>query len=83
MGFKGIILTDTLDIPAITDNYSSGDAALNAVNAGADMLLCPEDLDEAIQSLLKAVEDGDIEESRINESVVRILTAKLKLGLIS
>jgi len=47
------------------------------------MMLCPEDLDEAIQALLEAVEDGDIEESRINESVVRILAAKLKLGLIS
>ncbi len=83
MGFKGIILTDALDIPAITDNYSAGDAALNAVNAGADMLLCPEDLGEAVQALLEAVEDGDIEESRINESVVRILAAKIKLGLIS
>ena len=83
MGFRGIILTDALDIPAITDSYSAGDAALNAVNAGVDMLLCPENLDEAIQALLKAVEDGDIEESRINESVVRILAAKIKLGLIS
>lgn len=83
MGFKGIILTDALDIPAITDNYSAGDAALNAVNAGADMLLCPEDLDEVIQTLLEAVEDGDIEEARINESVARILAAKIKLGLIS
>lgn len=83
MGFRGIVLTDVLDIPAITDNYSAGDAALNAVNAGADMLLCPEDLGEAVQALLEAVEDGDIEESRINESVVRILAAKIKLGLIS
>ncbi|MBE6933297.1 MAG: glycoside hydrolase family 3 protein [Ruminococcaceae bacterium] len=83
MGYRGIILTDALDIPAITDHYDSGEAALNAVNAGADMMLCPEDLDEAIQALLEAVEDGDIEESRINESVVRILAAKLKLGLIS
>lgn len=83
MGFKGIILTDALDIPAITGRYSAGDAALNAVNAGVDMLLCPEDLGEAVQALLEAVEDGDIEESRINESVVRILAAKIKLGLIS
>ncbi len=83
LGFEGIILTDSFDIPAITDNYSAADAALNAISAGADMILCSEDLDEAIQALLKAVEDGDIEESRINESVTRILTAKLRLGLLT
>ena len=82
IGYRGIILTDTMNIPAITDHYSAADAALNAVNAGADMILCPEDLDEAVEALLKAVENGKLTQDRIDESVARILAAKLKLGLI-
>ncbi len=82
LGFQGIILTDTLSVPAITDHYESGEAALNAINAGADMLLCPEDLDDTIETLLKAVTDNKLTEERIDESVVRILAAKLRLGLI-
>ncbi|MBR4132633.1 MAG: glycoside hydrolase family 3 protein [Oscillospiraceae bacterium] len=82
IGYKGIILTDTMDIPAITDHYSAGDAALNAITAGADMILCPEDLDDAVEALLKAVENGKLTQERIDESVTRILNAKLRLGLI-
>ena len=82
LGFRGIILTDTFDIPAITDHYSAADAAVNAVTAGADMILCPEDLDEAVEALLKAVENGKLTQARIDESVTRILAAKIRLGLI-
>ena len=82
LGFRGIILTDTMDIPAITDHYSTADAAVNAVTAGADMILCPEDLDEAVEALLKAVENGKLTQARIDESVTRILAAKIRLGLI-
>lgn len=83
MGFRGIILTDSMDIPAITDRFDPDDAALNAINAGADMILCPSDLHEAVKAILDAVNDGKLEESRIDESVARILAAKIKLGLIS
>ena len=83
LGYQGVILTDTLSVPAITDHYDSGEAALNAISAGADMLLCPEDLDETIEALTKAVEDNKLTEERIDESVVRILTAKLRIGLIN
>ncbi len=83
MGYHGVIVTDTLDIPAITDHYTPEEAALNAVKAGCDMLLCPSDLDKSIEALLNAVEDNTISEERINESVTRILAAKLTLGLIS
>ena len=82
LGYQGIILTDTLSVPAITDHYDSGEAALNAINAGADMLLCPQDLEETIEALQKAVEENKLTEERIDESVVRILAAKLRLGLI-
>ncbi len=82
MSFQGVILTDVLDVPAITEHYLSGEAAINAITAGADMLLCPEDLDETIEALLEAIENNTLTSERIDESVTRILTAKLRLGLI-
>ena len=83
MGYRGIILTDALDIPVITDYYTPEEVTLNAVNAGCDMLLCPSDLDSSIEALLNAVESNAIKEERINKSVIRILAAKLRLGLIT
>ncbi len=83
MGYRGIIITDALDLPAITDHFTPEEATLNAVKAGADMLLCPSDLDKSIEALLDAVESNTITEDRINESVTRILAAKLTLGLIT
>ncbi len=83
LGFRGIILTDTMDIPAITDYYETSDAVINAITAGADMIQCPDDLDKAVEALIKAVEDGKIPQSRIDESITRILAAKIKLGLVS
>ena len=82
LGYQGIILTDTLSVPAITDHYDSGEAALNAIDAGADMLLCPADLEQTIETLQKAVDENKLTEERIDESVARILAAKLRLGLI-
>lgn len=77
MRYGGIILTDVLNAPIITEQYSSGAAAVNAIKAGADMLLCPQDLDEAVEGILNAVDGGSLTEERINESVLRILEAKL------
>ncbi len=76
LGFEGIVITDALDMGAVTDFYSSGDAAVMAVEAGADMLLMPENLGEAFDALLSAVKSGRLKEERINESVRKILTQK-------
>lgn len=83
LGYDGIVITDGLDMGAITDHYSNGEAAIMAVQAGADMLLCPPSISEASDALSKAVADGAITEQRIDESVMRILTAKLKYGLMN
>lgn len=83
MGYTGIVITDGMDMGAITDNYSNGEAAVMAVQAGVDMLLCPPSIDDAYTALYQAVENGDITESRIDESVMRILTAKLEYGLMN
>ena len=56
---------------------------MKAVQAGVDMLLCPPSIDDAYEALSQAVADGELTEARIDESVMRILTAKLKYGLMN
>lgn len=76
MGFTGIILTDALDMEAITSRYTPGQAAVQAIEAGADMLLMPQDFASAYDALFDAVKQGNIKESRIDESLMRILKTK-------
>lgn len=82
LGFDGIIITDSLQMRAVTDLYSSDQAAVMALCAGVDMLLMPNDLQKAYDGVLKAVQDGALTEDRITESTVRILAAKYRLGLM-
>jgi len=83
MGFQGVIMTDALEMQAISDFYGNREVAIRAVKAGVDMLLCPMDLDVAIDALTQAVETGDIPESRIEESVARILRLKINRKILS
>lgn len=76
LGYEGIVITDALNMGAITEYYSSGDAAVKAIQAGADMLLMPDDFEEAYEALLEAVNNGTISEERINESLRRIYRVK-------
>lgn len=82
MGFDGVIITDAMDMKAITDYCDAGEAAVACILSGADICLMPEDLDEAYYAVLEAVENGTISEKRLNESVTRILELKIKRGLI-
>ena len=77
LGFKGIVMTDYLNDRTIVKNYSAADAAVKAIQAGADLLLEPDDLDAAYEGVLKAVKKGDITEDRLDESIYRILRVKL------
>lgn len=79
LGFKGIVVTDALNMGAIIKNYTSDTVAVKAVEAGVDMLLMPESFQDAYQSLMTAVESGEITQERIDESVKRILELKLSL----
>lgn len=81
MGFKGLIVTDALDMGGVTTIDSSGNTAVRAICAGADVLLLPPSLDTAIAALKEAVESGDLPLARVNESVLRILRLKTKLRL--
>ena len=77
MGYTGLIVTDALNMGAVIDFYSPGEAAVMAVSAGADLLLMPEDFKAAHQSIVEAVRRGEISEERIDESVRRIIALKL------
>ncbi len=82
LGFEGVIVTDALNMGAITERYTSGEAAVASVKAGADILLMPTDANEAAEAMIEAVQNDEISEERIDESVVRILKLKLKRGII-
>lgn len=79
LGFKGIVMTDYLNDKNIVKNYSAADAAVKAIQAGADLLLEPDDLEAAYEGVLKAVKKGDITEDRLDESIYRILRVKLSM----
>lgn len=83
LGFDGVVITDSLQMQAMTDHYGSGEIAVGAVQAGVDLLLCPMDLDGAIEALIRAVEEGDISRERLDESVRRVLTLKQNRGILS
>ncbi|WP_347563655.1 beta-N-acetylhexosaminidase [Pseudoflavonifractor sp. 524-17] len=84
MGFQGVVFTDDLTMAAVADTYDMGTAAVLAVEAGCDVLLIcsgEANLTAAYESILAAVEEGRIPESRLDESVQRILTLKYQTGL--
>ncbi len=78
LGFDGIVLTGALNETAVTDYHTASEAAEKAIKAGADMIYMPENFKEAYEGLLAAVQNGDIEESRIDESLLRIYRVKYK-----
>ena len=77
MGFKGVIITDSLEMGAVTKKYKSAEAALRAFDAGADILLMPSSIISAFDGMVAAVESGQISQARLDESVLRILRTKL------
>ena len=82
LGFEGVIVTDDLFMQGVRDLYSDEEAAIQAVISGND-LICTTNYEVQIPAVIQAVKDGKINEERIDESVLRILNCKLKLGIIS
>lgn len=68
---------------AITDYYTSGEAAVLALKAGVDMVLMPMDLQDAFDGVMDALEDGTLTQARIDESVLRILAVKYSFGILA
>ena len=81
LGFHGLVVTDALDMGGVAKGFSTGEACVRAIEAGADALLMPADPDEAIRAVVAAVAGGRISRQRIQESVVKLLAAKERLGL--
>lgn len=82
LGFDGLIITDSMQMEAITDRYSSAEAAVMAIQAGVDIILMPDNLENAANGIIEAVENGEISEERIAESVLKILETKIEAGII-
>ena len=81
LGFKGLIVTDGMEMRGITKNFSVAKSSVMAIQAGNDVVLLPPDPDIAINSIYKAVLKGEISQKRIEESVKKILLLKYCLGL--
>jgi beta-N-acetylhexosaminidase len=83
MGFKGLIVTDALDMAGLTHLFSNniGRAAVEAFKAGNDLLLIPADLGASYEAMVKAVRSGEISRERLDHSVLKILKIKASLGL--
>jgi beta-N-acetylhexosaminidase len=83
LGFKGIVVTDALDMAGLTRLYAGhiGRAAVDAFKAGNDLLLIPADLDASYRAMLAAVRSGEISSSQLDASVLKILKAKASVGL--
>ena len=77
-GYDGIIITDALNMKAVSGVYSPAEASVKAILAGADMLLMPDDFRAAYNGVLEAVEEGSLSEERIDASVERILRLKME-----
>ncbi len=82
LGYDGVIITDAMAMGAVADNYTSAEAAVTAVKAGVDIVLMPQNLDEAFNGVMNAVTDGEISMARLDESVMRILKLKARYKLI-
>lgn len=76
LGFNGVVITDAMNMEAITEYYGANEAAIKAFKAGADMVLMPEDFELAYEGVIAAVQDGTISEERINDSLKRVYRIK-------
>jgi beta-N-acetylhexosaminidase len=81
MGFRGLVSTDAFNMRGLTRAYGQGDAAVRAIQAGADILLQPEDIPGVLDAVEAAVRDGRISPARLDESVRRVLAAKSRVRL--
>lgn len=80
--FNNVIITDAMNMKVITKFYDADQAAVMAVQVGNDMILMPDNFEQAFEGVLEAVKDGTISESKINEAVSRILSVKIRRGIL-
>jgi len=81
LGFKGLVTTDAMDMFGLSKQFSPDEAAVRAIEAGVDVLLVPPDPEKAITGVVQAVQSGRISRARLRQSVMKVLAAKVHLGL--
>ena len=81
LGVEGIVFTDAMDMAAVNRLFPRGEAAVRAVLAGADVIVMPRDVKQAIDAIIEAIDEGRLTEARLDESVGRLLRLKEDLGL--
>ena len=79
MDYDGIVITDAMNMGAITTEYDSADASIQAIQAGVDIILMPQNFHSAYEGVKNAVLNGTISKKRLNQSVRRILRVKLSM----
>ena len=82
MKFQNIIVTDAMDMQGVAQMFTPGEAAVRAIDAGADVLLMPLNPETVIRALVSAVENGRLKRARIDDSVMRVLEAKVRVGVM-
>lgn len=82
LGFDGVIVTDSLSMEGVRQDHTDGEVVVEALKAGADLLLMPPDIELAVSSVIDAVSDGELDEERIDASVQRILELKHRRGIV-
>jgi beta-N-acetylhexosaminidase len=81
LGFHGLVVTDAMDMQGLAAMFDTAEASARAIEAGADVLLMPKRAEDAIRGVVAAVTTGRISRKRLDDSVARVLTAKVRLGL--
>lgn len=81
LGFHGLITTDAMDMQGLSKLFPPGEAAVRAIEAGVDLLLIPNDARASVDAIVAAVKSGRLTQKRIDESVLKILRAKVRVGL--
>ncbi|MFF5402222.1 glycoside hydrolase family 3 protein [Streptomyces misionensis] len=83
LGYDGVVITDSLGMEGVRTKYGDDRVPVLALKAGVDQLLNPPSIDTAWNAVLKAVQDGELTEARLDESILRILRLKTRLGLFA
>jgi len=81
LGFHGLVITDAMDMQGLAAMFDTAEASARAIEAGADVLLMPKRAEDAIRGVTAAVQSGRISRKRLDDSVARVLAAKVRLGL--
>ena len=81
MGFRGIIISDAMDMRGVLDQFGADEAVKRAIAAGIDVLIQPLDVSQTIDAVIAGIKEGRYTEARVDSSVRRVLETKRKLGL--